>query len=81
MHYTDSSDRSHESGVFTSNLILLFEAVTVGGLHQVDVLQQVGHPYGRMELSGLIGRLGALAVVARDVQQSAVLGRRRVVLV
>lgn len=63
------------------NLILLLEAVTVGGLHQIDVLQQVGHPYGRMELSGLIGRLCALAVVPRDVQQSAVLGRCCVVLI
>ena len=55
-------------------LVLLLEAVAVGGLHQVDVLEQVSHADGWVQLAGLVGRLGALAVVARHVQQAARLG-------
>lgn len=52
-----------------SDLILLLEAVAVGGLHQVYVLEQVGHPDGWVQLTGLVGRLCPLTVVPRDVQQ------------
>ena len=52
------------------HLVLLLEAVAVGGLHQVDVLQQVGHTDGWVELPCLVGGLGALAVVPGDVQQA-----------
>lgn len=52
-----------------SDLILLLEAVAVGGLHQVYVLEQVGHPDGWVQLTGLVGRLCPLTVVPRHVQQ------------
>ena len=52
-----------------SDLIFLLEAVAVGGLHQVYVLEQVSHPDGWVQLTGLVGRLCPLTVVPRDVQQ------------
>lgn len=65
------------------HLVLLLKAVAVGGLHQVDVLEQVGHADGRVQLAGLVGRFGALAVVAWHVQQPAGFGRggRGVILI
>ncbi|TNN49174.1 hypothetical protein EYF80_040637 [Liparis tanakae] len=48
-------------------------AVAVGRLHEVDVLQEVGHSDGRVQLSRLVRRLGSFAVVPRNVQQPAVL--------
>lgn len=39
-----------------SYLILLFESVSLGRLHLVDVLQEVSHPDGRVELTRVIGR-------------------------
>lgn len=63
-------------------LILLLKAVAVRRFHQVDVLQQVGHSDGGVQLSGLIRGLGSLAVVPGDVQKAAVLcNGARVVLV
>lgn len=66
--------RAEETGV-KPHLILLLEAVAVGCFHEVDVLQQVGHSDGRVELSRLIRRLGAFTVVPWNVQEPAVLRR------
>lgn len=63
-------------------LVLLLEAVAVRGFHEVDVLQQVGHTDGGVQLSSLVRGLGTLAVVSGDVQKAAVLcSRAGVVLV
>lgn len=63
-------------------LVLLLKAVAVRGLHEVDVLQQVGHADGGVQLPGLVRGLGTLAVVSGDVQKAAVLrSRAGVVLV
>lgn len=64
-------------------LILLLKAIAVGGLHQINVLEQIGHADGRVQLAGLVGRFGALAVVAWHIQQPAGFGRggRRVILI
>lgn len=65
---------------YSPDLILLLEAVAVRCFHQVDVLQEVGHPDGRVQLSCLIGGLGSFAVVSRDIQKPAVFGCRGAVV-
>lgn len=37
-------------------LILLFETISLSCLHLVDVLEEVSHPYSRMELTRVIWR-------------------------
>ncbi len=44
----------------TSYLVLLFKAVTLPTLHLSDVLEQVCHSDGRLELAGLVGHLHRL---------------------
>lgn len=63
-------------------LILLLKAVAVRRFHQVDVLQEVGHSDGRMQLPSLVRRFGPLTVVSSDIQKAAALcSRTTVVLV
>lgn len=45
-----------------SYLVLLLEAVALGTLHLGDVLQQVGHSDGRVQLPRLIGQRLALGL-------------------
>ena len=63
--------------------IILVVVVEEEEVEVVDVLQQVGHTDGGVQLPRLVGGLGPLAVVPGDVQQAAGLGRhgRRVVLI
>lgn len=49
-----------------THLILLFEAVSLGALHLGDVLEQVGHADGRVELTRLIGHVRCLALPERE---------------
>lgn len=45
-----------QAGSWGTHLILLLKAVALGTLHLGDVLEQVGHADGRVELTGLVGR-------------------------
>lgn len=78
--FAATSKRQSISMCCSSDLILLFEAVAVGCFHQVDVLQEVGHPDGGVQLSRLIGRLGPFTVVSRDIQKPAVFRCRSAVV-
>lgn len=53
------------------HLIFLFKAVALGGLHLVDVLQEVGHSDSRVELSCVVGGTFASALVPRGASQQA----------
>lgn len=50
-------------------LILLFEAVALPRLHLVDVLEQVGHSDGRVELPRVVGGALASALVPRGASE------------
>lgn len=52
-----------------SYLIFLFEAVSFSRLHLVDVLEEVSHPHGRVELTRVVRRaLPAAVAVGRASQ-------------
>lgn len=55
------------------HLVLLLKAVAVRRFHQVDVLQEVGHSDGGVQLPSLVRGLRSLAVVSSNVQKAAVL--------
>lgn len=46
---------SSVTDVCVPHLVLLLEAVTLSAFHLSDVLQQVGHSDGRVQLTRLIG--------------------------
>lgn len=54
-----------------ADLVLLFEAVSLGGLHLVDVLQEVGDPDGRVELTRVVRRALPPTVAVRRAPQEA----------
>lgn len=55
-----------------SDLVFLFEAVSLGGLHLVDVLQEVSDPDGRVELTRVVWRtLPPTVAVRRAPQETA----------
>lgn len=54
-----------------AHLVLLFEAVAFGRLHLVDVLQEVGHSDGRVELPGVVGGALPATVAVRGTSQQA----------
>lgn len=54
-----------------SHLILLFKSIAVRGLHQVNMLQEISHPDGRVQLPSLVGGFCAFAEITRDIQESA----------
>lgn len=63
-------------------LILLLKAVAVRCFHQVDMLQEVGHADGGVQLPSLVRGLGSLTVVSSNVQKAALFcSRAAVVLV
>ena len=47
---------SHRIRYATPHLILLLEAVSLAGLHLVDVLEEVSHAHRWVELTRVIGR-------------------------
>lgn len=53
------------------HLIFLFKAVALGGLHLVNVLEEVGHSDGRVELSGVVGGTFTSTLVPRGASQQA----------
>lgn len=53
------------------HLVLLFEAVALGGFHLVDVLEKVGHAHGGVQLPRVVGRAFASALVPRGPSQQA----------
>lgn len=58
-----------------AHLIFLFEAIALRGLHLVDVLQEVGHPYCGVQLSCVIrGSLPATRAPRGAPQEAAGLG-------
>lgn len=61
-------------------LILLLKAVAVRRFHQVDVLQEVGHSDGGVQLPSLVRGLSSLTVVSSNVQKAAVLCSRATVV-
>lgn len=65
-----------------AHLILLLEAVALGALHLCDVLEQVGHPDGGVELPGLVGHVGWLTLlVGVGLHQAAGVTGHRVRLI
>lgn len=54
-----------------THLVLLFEAVSLGGFHLVDVLQEVGHSDGGVELPRVVQRAFAPALMPRGAPQQA----------
>lgn len=53
------------------HLIFLFKAVALGGLHLVNVLEEVGHSDGRVELSRVVGGTFTSTLVPRGASQQA----------
>ena len=65
-----------------AHLILLLEAIALGTLHLRDVLEQVSHPDGGVQLSSLVGHVGRLALlVCVRLHQAAGVAGHRVCLV
>ena len=64
-----------------AHLVLLLESVPLGGLHLVDVLQEVSHPHSRVQLTRVIRRaLPATVALRRAAQQAARLVHRAALL-
>lgn len=53
------------------HLVLLFEAVALGGFHLVDVLEEVGHAHGGVQLPRVVGRAFASTLVPWGASQQA----------
>lgn len=53
------------------HLIFLFKAVALGSLHLVDVLEEVSHSDGRVELPSVVGGAFTSALVPRGAPQQA----------
>lgn len=53
------------------HLIFLFKAVALGCLHLVNVLEEVGHSDGRVELSRVVGGTFTSTLVPRGASQQA----------
>lgn len=71
-------------GYVRPHLVLLLEAVALGALHLRDVLEQVGHADGRMQLPRLVRdvhRLALLVGVSVRLNQAAGLAVHGVALV
>lgn len=65
-----------------AHLVLLLEAVALRALHLRDVLKQVGHPDGRVQLPRLVGHVGRLTLLVRvGLHQAAGVTGHRVCLV
>lgn len=75
MLYYENNEKKWLLGLKESirHLVLLLKAVAVRRFHQVDVLQEVGHSDGRVQLPSLVRGLRSLAVVSSNVQKAAVL--------
>lgn len=66
----------HRAG---AHLVFLLEAVALGTLHLCDVLKEVCHPDGGVELPGLIGHVGRLPLlVSMGLHQAAGIAGHRV---
>lgn len=52
-----------------SYLVLLFEAVSLGSLHLVDVLEEVSHPHSGVQLTRVIRRALPPTVTVRRASQ------------
>lgn len=52
-------------------LVFLLEAVSLGRLHLVDVLEEVGHPHRGVQLARVIGRALPPTVPVRRASQQA----------
>ena len=65
-----------------AHLVLLLEAIALGTLHLRDVLEQVGHPDGGVQLSSLVGHVRRLTLLVRvRLHQAAGVAGHRVCLV
>lgn len=70
------------AGRVCAHLVLLLEAIALGTLHLCDVLEQVGHPDGGVQLSGLVGHVGRLTLLVRVwLHQAAGVAGHRVRLI
>lgn len=60
-----------DTGTRGSHLVLLLEAVAFGRLHLVDVLEEVGHAHGGMQLPGVVRGPFAAALAAGGAPEQA----------